>query len=103
MKIMTKRQIEIFRGDCPLCDETVRIVQDLACSSCEVLIYDLRKGQSHPIYLEKAKRYGVNAVPAIAINGTLIITGKPRREQLQTAGVGQPLTSLSYAQFVYEI
>lgn len=100
---MTKRQIEIFRGGCPFCDETVRIVQNMACSSCEVLIYDLRKGQSHPIYLEKAKRYGVNAVPAIAINGTLTITGKPRREQLQAAGVGQSLTSLSYAQFVYEI
>lgn len=100
---MTKRQIEIFRGGCPFCDETVRMVQNMACSSCEVLIYDLRKGQSHPIYLEKAKRYGVNAVPAIAINGTLTITGKPRREQLQAAGVGQSLTSLSYAQFVYEI
>ena len=100
---MTKRQIEIFRGGCPFCDETVRIVQNMACSSCEVLIYDLRKGQSHPIYLEKANSYGVNAVPAIAINGTLTITGKPRREQLQAAGVGQSLTSLSYAQFVYEI
>jgi glutaredoxin len=89
---MTKRQIEIFVANCPLCDETVRLVQELTCPSCEVSIYDLREGKDRPIYLEKAQQYGVQAVPAIAINGTLVLTGKPSREQLQTAGVGQSLS-----------
>jgi len=82
---MTKRQIEIFTADCPLCDETVQMVQELTCSDCEVSVYNLRQEQ------EKAQQYGVNAVPAIAINGRLVVTGKPSREQLQAAGVGQPL------------
>ncbi|MBW4650613.1 MAG: thioredoxin family protein [Kastovskya adunca ATA6-11-RM4] len=82
---MAKRQIEIFTADCPLCDETVKLVQELTCPSCEVSVYNLREGQ------EKAAQYGVNAVPAIAINGTLVFTGKPNREQLQAVGVGQPL------------
>lgn len=88
---MTKRQVEIFVADCPLCNETVRLVQELTCPSCEVSIYDLREGQDSPTYLEKAQQYGVNAVPAIAINGSLVLTGKPDRAQLQTVGVGQPL------------
>lgn len=82
---MNKRQIEIFTADCPLCDETVQMVQELACPSCEVSVYNLREER------EKAQQYGVNAVPAIAVNGTLVLTGKPNREQLQAIGVGQPL------------
>ncbi|URD53644.1 thioredoxin family protein [Chroococcidiopsis sp. CCNUC1] len=88
---MAKRQIEIFVADCPLCNETVRLVRELSCPSCEVLIYDLREGQTHLTYLEKAQQYGVQAVPALAIDGKLALTGKPNREQLQAIGVGQPL------------
>ncbi|NJK29306.1 MAG: thioredoxin family protein [Acaryochloris sp. SU_5_25] len=83
---MQKRQVEIFTANCPLCDETVQLVQALACTSCEVSVYNLRED------LEKAQQYGVNAVPAIAINGTLVLTGKPNRAQLQAIGIGQPLS-----------
>lgn len=69
--MMKKTQIEIFIGNCPLCDDTVQLVQKLADSSCEVMIYNLSQGQMYSIYLEKAQKYGVNTVPAIAINGTL--------------------------------
>jgi hypothetical protein len=41
---MTKRLVEIFVAGCSLCDETVKLVRDLACSNCEVKIYDLREG-----------------------------------------------------------
>jgi len=47
---MTKRQIEIFTADCPLCDETVQMVQELTCPDCEVSVYNLRQEQ------EKAQR-----------------------------------------------
>ncbi len=89
---MTKRQIEIFTADCPLCDETVRMVQKLACSNCEVLVYDLRLGHNQPTTRAKAEQYGVEAVPAIAINGALVLTGKPTQAQLLAVGVGQPLS-----------
>ena len=41
--------------------------------------------------LAKAEQYGVNGVPAIAVNGRLVLTGKPNTEQLQAVGIGQPL------------
>lgn len=82
---MNKRQIEIFTANCPLCDETVKMVQELICPSCEVSVYNLNSDY------DKAQQYGVSAVPAIAINGTLVLTGKPTREQLKAVGVGQPL------------
>jgi hypothetical protein len=44
--IMTKGQVEIFTAECPLCNETVQLVQELTCSSCEVSIYDLRESGS---------------------------------------------------------
>ena len=92
MNIMTKRQIEIFVADCPLCNETVRLVRELTCSGCEVSIYDLREGQTHPTYLEKAEQYGIQAVPALAVDGKMGLTGKPNQEQLRAIGVGQPLS-----------
>ena len=84
---MNKRQVEIFTADCPLCDETVKLVRQLVCSSCQVSVYDLRE----PADLAKAEQYGVNSVPAIAVNGRLVLTGKPNTEQLQAVGIGQPL------------
>lgn len=83
---MTKRQIEIFTAGCSLCDETISMVQAMLCPSCEVSIYNLQEN------LEKAQQYGVRAVPAIAINGTLVLTGKPDRAQLQAIGIGQPIS-----------
>lgn len=88
---MTKRQIEIFTANYPLCDETVRTVQELACSNCEVLVYDLNASQEKQTYLAKTEHYRVQSVPAIAINGTLVLIGKPTRDQLLAVGVGQPL------------
>ena len=85
--MMNKRQIEIFTADCPLCDETVKLVRELACSSCQISVYDLKDNTN----LAKAEQYGVNGVPALAVNGRLMLTGKPNLEQLQAVGIGQPL------------
>ena len=85
--MMNKRQVEIFTADCPLCDETVKLVRELAFSSCQVSVYDLREQAD----LAKAEQYGVNGVPAIAVNGRLVLTGKPNTEQLQAIGIGQPV------------
>ena len=85
--MMNKRQVEIFTANCPLCDETVKLVNELACSRCQVSVYDL----SEPADLAKAERYGINGVPAIAINGRLMLTGKPNTDQLQAIGIGQPV------------
>lgn len=90
---MVTRQIEIFVGNCPLCEETVQLVQEFASSSCKVLVYNLEEG------LEKAQRYGVNAVPSVAIDGRLVLTGKPSRSQLEAAGIIQ--SDVSSQEFNY--
>ena len=38
------RRVEIFAAGCPLCDETVNMVQDLSCKDCDVTVYDLQSG-----------------------------------------------------------
>lgn len=35
-----KRQVEVFTAGCLLCDETVQLVRELACPSCDVTVYD---------------------------------------------------------------
>jgi hypothetical protein len=37
----TKRKIEIFSAGCPVCQEAVKMVQNLTCSDCEVNILDM--------------------------------------------------------------
>ena len=48
-----KRKVELFTAGCPLCDKVVKLVKSLACASCEVTIYDLRKEA-----MDKARKYG---------------------------------------------
>ena len=56
---MTKRLVEVFVAGCPLCDETVKLVRELACSNCEVKIYDLQHQQS-AAEREKIKQYEIH-------------------------------------------
>jgi protein-disulfide isomerase len=84
-----KRKVEVFTAGCPLCDETVKLVKELACPSCEVTIYNLRETG-----MEKAKQYGVNSVPTVVVNGKVAeccARKKPNREDLKAAGIGTPL------------
>lgn len=86
------RKVEVFTAGCPLCDETVKMVQDLACESCEISIYNLQS--KTPEYLEKAKSHGVNSVPTVVVNGKVLDCckrGRITREDLETAGIGQPI------------
>jgi protein-disulfide isomerase len=89
MDMPGKRRVEVFTAGCPLCDETVKLVKELACPSCEVTVCDLReKG------MEKAREYGVNSVPTVVVDGKIAeccARKKPNREDLKAAGIGAPL------------
>lgn len=85
-----KRKVEVFTAGCPICDETVSLVKSLACPSCDVQVYDLREA-SMPIQ-EKATRYGITAVPAVAVNGVLLDCcrrGPINAAALRASGIGQ--------------
>ncbi len=87
-----KRRVEVFTAGCPVCTEVVGLVRAVACPSCEVRIYDLREGCATNECREKARRYGVTAVPAVAVNGVLLEfcrRGPVDAVSLRAAGIGQ--------------
>jgi glutaredoxin 3 len=87
----TKRQVEIFSAGCSVCQETVDLVTQIACPSCEVSVLDMQD----QAVAARARTLGVASVPAVAIDGQLAdcCTGRGVDEDaLRQAGVGQPLS-----------
>jgi len=86
-----KRKIEVFSAGCPVCDDTVKLVNNLACPSCEVNVLDMKT----PEIAERAKTLGIRSVPAVVIDGKLAdcCTGRgPDEATLKAAGLGKPLS-----------
>jgi glutaredoxin 3 len=86
VKMATKRKIEIFSAGCPVCQEAVKMVQNLTCSDCEVNILDM----NDPAIASRAKGLGVRSVPAVAIDGKLAdcCAGRgPDAATLKAAGI----------------
>jgi glutaredoxin len=87
----TKRKIEVFSAGCPVCEETEKLVESLACPSCDVQVLDMNE----PAVAARAKALGVRSVPAVAIDGKLATccAGRgPDEATLRAAGLGQSLT-----------
>ena len=85
-----KRQIEIFSAGCPVCQDTIDLVNRLACASCEISVLDMNDKQ----VASRAAQLGIKSVPAVAINGTLAdcCAGRGVDENtLRSAGIGPPL------------
>ena len=85
-----KGKVEIFTAGCALCNETVALVERLACGSCEVSVHDMHEAA----VASKAKQYGVHSVPAVVIDGKLAdcCSGAgPQEHTLRAAGLGVTL------------
>lgn len=86
---MTKRKIEIFSAGCAVCQETIDLVNKIACSSCELEILDMQDNQ----VARRAKDLGINSVPAVIVDGKLAdcCAGKGVKESsLRALGIGTP-------------
>jgi len=84
----TKRTIEVFSAGCPACEDTIRLVNSVACPSCGVKVLDMRDTSVG----QRARELGVRSVPAVAIDGQLAgcCRGRgPEESILRTAGLGQ--------------
>ncbi|UTW52507.1 thioredoxin family protein [bacterium SCSIO 12827] len=82
-----KRKIEVFSAGCGLCEETIEMVNKMACSNCEVSILDMKDAG----VAAKAKELGVRSLPAVVVNGVLAscCAGRgPDEAALRAAGVG---------------
>ncbi len=85
-----KRRIEVFSAGCSVCEDTIQLVNRLACPSCEVTILEMRD----PSVTERAERYGVRSVPAVAIDGVLAqccVGSGPDETVLRAWGLGKPI------------
>ena len=60
-----KRRIGIFSAGCSVCDETITLVKQIACPSCEIEVLSLREAE----VAARAKQYGINSVPAVIVDG----------------------------------
>jgi glutaredoxin 3 len=88
--LAAKRTIEVFSAGCPVCEETVQLVNRIACPSCEVTVLDMREAA----VASRAKSLGVRSVPAVAVDGKLAdcCAGRgPSEALLRAAGLGQRL------------
>ncbi len=94
METLNKRKIELFTAGCSVCEPVVEMVKSMACTSCEVVIYNLSQPCDTKECLEKVKTYGIKALPAIAVNGKLLSCCQNKgisAEVLMGAGVGEPV------------
>ncbi len=85
---MKRRMIEVFTAGCPACEEAVKLVQSIICSSCDLQVLDMRNDKATR---EKAKQYGIRRVPAVVVDGRLADCcqqGAVDASTLRTLGVG---------------
>lgn len=90
MKMLKKRRVEIFTAGCYLCDEAVKLVESIACDSCDVSVYNLNnEGQ------DKARAYGIASVPTVVVDGKIADCcrqGNVSKTELMAAGIGKPIS-----------
>jgi len=87
----TQRHVEIFSAGCPACEETIELVNSIACPSCKVSVLDMNDAD----VAAKAKKLGISSVPAVVIDGKLAdcCSGRgPDEASLKSAGIGVPMT-----------
>lgn len=86
----TTRTVEVFSAGCAACEETLALVQRLACPSCDVSVLDMHDAA----VAARAKTLGVSSVPAVAVDGRLAdcCAGRgPDEAALRVAGLGSAL------------
>lgn len=85
-----KRKVEIFSAGCPACQETVDLVNKIACPSCDVTVLDMNDNAVS----QRAKALGIHRVPAVVIDGKLAdccAVAAPDEQSLRAAGIGQSI------------
>ncbi len=84
----TPRKVEVYSAGCAACDDAIKLVQGIACRSCDVSVLDM----NDPNVASRAKSLGIQSVPAVVIDGKVAdcCTGRgPDEGTLREAGLGQ--------------
>jgi hypothetical protein len=92
--MVSKRKVEVFTAGCLVCEDTIKMVKDMACERCEVIVYNLNEACDSDECLEKVNTYGIKRLPAVVVDGKIAdccVTTGPTEEGLKAAGVGKCL------------
>lgn len=87
-----KRKVEVFSAGCATCNETIELIKEAACSSCEVIVLDMKSIE----VAKRAKGLGIRSIPAVVIDGKLAgcCAGRGVDETvLKLAGLGRSARS----------
>ena len=85
-----KRTVDIYSAGCPICEEAIATVRQIACDSCEVTILKV----TDPTIAARARGLGIRSVPAVVVDGRLAACCDGRGVEisaLRSAGIGQLL------------
>lgn len=85
---MAKRTIEIFSAGCSVCEEGIQAIREAACSSCDVQV----RSMNDPQTAADAKRYSIQSLPAVVLDGQLANCckhGGIDLVELRSLGLGQ--------------
>ena len=88
--MVNKRKVEIFSAGCPLCKDTVDLVRQISCPSCEVFVLDMNDND----VAHRARAIGIHRVPAVVVDGKLAdccSVGAPNEQDLRKAGIGSEI------------
>ncbi len=84
------RTVEVYSAGCPACQETVDLVNKIACPSCKVSVLNMNDtGVS-----QRAKELGIHRVPAVVIDGKLAdccLVAAVDEQSLRAAGIGNSI------------
>lgn len=81
------RKVEIYSAGCSACQDTIDLVNKIACPSCDISILDMHNSDIS----QRAKKLGIHRVPAIVIDGKLAdccLLSAPDEKSLRAAGIG---------------
>ena len=84
------RKVEIYSAGCSACQETIDLVNQIACPSCDVSILDMNNNDIS----QRAKALGIHRVPAVVIDGKLAdccLVSAPDEQSLRAAGIGRSI------------
>lgn len=88
--MVKSRTVEVFSAGCAVCDETIELVNRLACPSCDVSVLDMHDDA----VAARARTLGIRSIPAVAIDGRLAdcCAGRgPDEAALRAVGLGRAL------------
>lgn len=86
-RTMQARKVEVFSAGCPLCDDAVALVREIAGAAHDVAVHSLNE----PTGASRGRELGVRSVPAVSIDGELIecCAGRGVSEQALREGLDQ--------------